>query len=62
MHFEQIAPFLQLFPHKHTLPHTQTPPMNLLGPILYKFPPLGDLDLASKEVTYPHCIGVASFV
>ena len=39
MHFEQIAPFLQLFPHKHTLPHTQTPPMNLLGPILYKFPP-----------------------
>ena len=51
MHFEQIAPFLQLFPHKHTLPHTQTPPMNLLGPILYKFPPLGDPALPhSNEV------------
>ena len=42
MHIEQNAPFLQLFHHKHSLPHsshTPPPPMNILGPILYNSPP-----------------------
>ena len=40
MQTKQNANFLQLFPHKHPLPHHPShTTMNLLGPILYKFPP-----------------------
>ena len=43
MHTKENAPFLQLFPNKHPLPHplynTPPPPMNSLRTLLYKFPP-----------------------
>ena len=41
MHSEQSAPILQLFPHKHSVPHPSTT-REFIGDYLIQIPPLGD--------------------